>query len=352
MPPVRIWLNRNYATSVHLVGQLRANPEGTPVEVFASHVDASSPVLAVADHVLPEPDADDPDVAERALELCRRNRIDVFLPVAAQLAIARRRADFEAIGTALICPSAAAIEVLADKAETYRALPGDDLVPPHRLARTVRDFDEACRALRSDWTASSPLVVKPARGVGADGVRFLTKAGPSLAELLGPAGLWTSAQQFRTALHAAERAEAESVPDLLVMPYLPGPETSMDILARRGDMLAAVPRTKRGRLRILDGPDELYAMSARLVDTFQLDGLVNVQFRTYHGRPVLLEINSRPSGGMYQTGLAGVNMIWSAVAVALGRPTALELPRLGAEYVTVSGTVQLTEPELDIAAAS
>jgi hypothetical protein len=73
-----------------------------------------------------------------------------------------------------------------------------------------------------------------------------------------------------------------------------------------------------------------------------LDGLVNVQFRSFQGRPALLEINTRPSGGLYQTALAGVNLPWAAVELALGRPVGPLRPATGAAFVLVPSVVPLT----------
>lgn len=339
MSPVRIWLNRNYATSFHLIRQLRENPDGTPVQVIGSHVDPDSPVLAGCDEVVGEPEVSDPDFVDRCLQVCSDHRVQVFLPVAGQSAIARRRADFRAVGTALICPPAEAVTLLGDKAATYRDLAGSDWVPPWRPATDLRSFEAALAELAEHWTAHHPLVVKPARGVGADGVRFLTRQPPTLQSLVGPAGPFVPASLYREAV-----ARATEIPELLVMAYLSGPETSVDVLAAQGRTVAAVPRSKSGRSRSIDGRPELLAITEELVSRYRLDGLINVQFRWFGDRPVLLEVNTRPSGGLFQSELAGVNLAWAAVRLALGAPVAPLEPRLGTRYVTVSGLVRSAQP--------
>lgn len=322
--PIRIWLNRNFATSVHLHRQLRANPDGTPVDILASHPDPSSPTLIGVDEVLPEPDPAEPDFADRMLALCRRHGVDVLLPVAGQERIAARLADFAAAGVAVICPPAAAIEVLADKAATYRSIADLACVPPWRSVTTVAEFDDACAEL------GHSLVIKPARGVGAQGVRFLVESEPVLADLLGPVQATITRSSFRRAL-----AAATEIPELIVMPYLSGPETSVDVLADHGTLVSAVPRGKQGRWRTLDGDPRLMPLTRELVQRFELDGLVNVQFRFLGGEPMLLEINTRPAGGLFQTELSGVNLVWGAVRQALGLPAELAEPVLGERFVTV-----------------
>lgn len=326
--PIRIWLNRNFATSVHLHRQLRENPDGTPVDILASHPDPSSPTLVGVDEVLPEPDPEDPDFADRMLALCRRHGVDVLLPVAGQERIAERLGDFAAAGVAVICPPAAAIDVLGDKAATYRALSDLACIPPWRSVTTVAEFDDACADL------GLSLVIKPARGVGAQGVRFLVESEPVLADLLGPVQATVPRAAFRRALEAAAE-----IPELIVMPYLSGPETSVDVLADHGTLVSAIPRGKQGRWRTLDGDPRLMPLTRELVQRFELDGLVNVQFRFLGGEPMLLEINTRPAGGLFQTELSGVNLIWGAVRQVLGLPAELPEPILGERFVTVPALI-------------
>ena len=203
-------------------------------------------------------------------------------------------------------------------------------MPPWRVISRLAEFDAAVAEFDQFWTEAHPLIVKPTQGVGGDGVRFLTRTDLGLDALLGPVGPLLAASAMRQAL-----AEAERIPPILVMPYLDGPETSVDVLASSGRTLAAVPRCKIGRRRLIGGDPVLPRLAAEMVARFELDGLVNVQFRSFQGRPALLEINTRPSGGLYQTAFAGVNLPWAAVQVALGEdPGPLHL-RWGAEFVAV-----------------
>ncbi len=55
-------------------------------------------------------------------------------------------------------------------------------------------------------------------------------------------------------------------------------------------------------------------------------------------RPVLLDVNTRPAGGLHQLSLCGVNAPWAAVQLALGEdPGVIEPPFLGQDYAVVSG---------------
>ncbi|MFL5993845.1 MAG: ATP-grasp domain protein, partial [Streptomyces sp.] len=129
---VRVWLNRTYAENVFFMDQLRRNPSARAVEIHATHGDADSPVLAAADTAELEPEGLSPaGYVEFALDQCQRRGIDVFVPRLHQAAIVAHRADFAAIGTALLAPPPEAVAVFHDKVVAYEAVQAVGVpVPP------------------------------------------------------------------------------------------------------------------------------------------------------------------------------------------------------------------------------
>lgn len=351
MSGVHIWFNRNFATNMHTLEQIRNNADGREVTLFGSHVDVSSPMLTACDQAFLEPPLVGDEYADYALHFCQENAIDVFLPVLNQEAIAHRLADFEAAGVKVIAPPAGAIALLGDKANTYRALAGHpELIPPWREVHSSVEFADAVDYFADEFGPSTRLVLKPSRGVGADGVRFLVPGQPTLAGLLGPVEPIVTPEEVRRVMQSAESVGTH-IPGVLVMPYLQRPEISVDVLARDGEVVVGIPRVKEGRDRVLNCDPAVLPIAHELVKLFGLHALVNVQFRYWRDQPVLLEINTRPAGGLFQTSLTGVNVPWLAVKMALGEEiTAAEsTPTLGARYVTVTNLVPLDRtPEVQI----
>ncbi|WP_234425787.1 ATP-grasp domain-containing protein, partial [Streptomyces kebangsaanensis] len=75
----------------------------------------------------------------------------------------------------------------------------------------------------------------------------------------------------------------------------------------------------------------------RIAEGFGLHHLSNIQFRMYGDRPVLLDVNTRPAGGLHQLSLCGINAPWAAVLLALGEdPGEMTPPFLGQDYTVVS----------------
>jgi hypothetical protein len=330
---VRVWLNRTYAENVFFMDQLRRNPSDRAVEIHATHADPDSPVLAAADTADLEPEGLSPAAyVEYALDQCARRGIDVFVPRLHQAAIVAHRAEFAAAGTALLAPTPEAVAVFEDKATAYEAVRSVGVpVPPWWRVRTA---DELLAAVEELEAGGHRACFKPAAGAGGVGFRMITRAPFSLAHLEGFPGPYVQLDLVVEAL----RRSGEPV-DWLVMPRLEQPEVSVDCLTGTDNRLRlAVGRTKNGRRRGFT-LDERWLEPARLIaEGFGLHHLSNVQFRMFGGRPVLMDVNTRPAGGLHQLSLCGVNAPWAAVQLALGEdPGVIEPPFLGQDYTVVAG---------------
>ncbi|MGV9622313.1 ATP-grasp domain-containing protein [Streptomyces tendae] len=331
--PVRVWLNRTYAENVFFMDQLRRNPADRAVEIHATHGDPDSPVLAAADTADLEPEGLSPaGYVEYALDQCARRAIDVFVPRLHQSALVAHRAEFEAAGTALLAPPPEAVALFRDKVIAYEAVRAIGVpVPPWWRVRTA---DELVLAVEELEAGGHRACFKPASGAGGVGFRTVTRDPFSLAHLSGFPSPSVPLPLVVEALRAAE----EPV-NWLVMPRLEQPEVSVDCLTGTDNRVRlAVGRTKNGRRRGFTLHEQWLAPARRIAEAFGLHHLSNVQFRMYGDRPVLMDVNTRPAGGLHQLALCGVNVPWAAVRLALGDdPGELEPPFLGQDYAVVSG---------------
>lgn len=322
---------------------LRGNPDGTAVRIYATNVDPGAPALTACDVSALEPRrVSNHDYAEFALDFCRRHHIDVLIPPRRLEALAGRADDFAAVGTRLMCSPATSVDILTSKARTFQAARAAGIpVPDWRVVRRAGELREAVAAVTRDGELAC---VKPAGEFSAFGFRILDDTPLTLGGLLAPAEPIVTVDAVENALRRAEE-EGQRIPGLMVMPFLDGPEISVDCLSSPdGAVLSSVARAKDGRYRIMLHDPEVTAIAHRLVEHFRLSYLTNVQLRHRGGRPVLLEANPRPSAGLFQTTCTGVNLYWAAVRLLLsGSPGALPEPRLG-------GRVAVTEAITEVAA--
>ncbi|WP_369264047.1 ATP-grasp domain-containing protein [Streptomyces sp. R35] len=330
---VRVWLNRTYAENVFFMDQLRSNPQHRAVEIHATHGDADSPVLAAADVASMEPEGLSPRAyVEYALDHCARHSIDVFVPVLHQAAIVAQRAEFAALGTALLAPPAEAVAIFQDKVTAYEAVQKVGVpVPPWWRVRTEEELVTAVEALEA---AGHKACFKPASGAGGVGFRVITRAPFSLNHLNGFPSPYVPLDLVVEALRAADQPV-----DWLVMPRLEQPEVSVDCLTGPdGRIRMAVGRTKNGRRRGFTLHPSWIEPARLLAEKFALHYLTNIQFRMFGDEPVLMDVNTRPAGGLHQLAQCGVNAPWTAVQLALGEETGDVVPPfLGQDYTVVSG---------------
>lgn len=334
---VRVWLNRTYAENVFFMDQLRRNPSDRAVEIHATHGDADSPVLAAADTAELEPEGLSPaGYVEYALAQCRRRGIDVFVPRLHQSAVVAHRAEFEAVGTALLAPPPEAVAVFQDKVIAYEAVQAVGVpVPPWWR---VRNADELVAAVEELEEAGHKACFKPASGAGGVGFRVITRSPFSLMHL---SGFPTPYVQLDLVVDALRRSD-EPV-DWLVMPRLEQPEVSVDCLTGPDNRVRlAIGRSKSGRRRGFTLQEQWLEPARLIAEGFGLHYLSNIQFRMFGDTPVLMDVNTRPAGGLHQLSLCGVNVPWLAVQLALGEdPGEVVPPFLGQDYTVVSGPRQL-----------
>lgn len=336
---VRIWINRTYATTFHAIRMLRENPAGEPLWVLGSHADLDSPVLALCDSVFPEPvELAGDEYVELALAVCADQAIDVFWPTWQQEAVAAARHRFEALGTQVMVSPAEAIALLEDKDATYRsALSLGVPVPEYRTVTTAEEFVAAYEDLDA---IGHEVCFKPTTGVGGAGFRIVTTARPTVGSLM--VGL-TSRVHLGTVVDLL--SSVPTFEPLMVMPLLTGAEFSVDTLSLGGEVGVAIPRLKvdgSRRVELVEAP-ELVEHVRALVGAHRLSYLSNVQFRADStGTPYLLEVNTRPSGGLFQSCLAGVNMPWAALQTLRHGVMPHAQPTLPVTLTTLPMVVELT----------
>ena len=342
---MRVWFNRTFATHAHTITLLRANPDGEQVWVLGSHADPDSPVLGACDHTIAEPDLVGMEYLTWALEVCRAYAVDVFFPRLHMELVAQHRDLFAADGVAVVVGPYVPMALLADKGAAYADAAAAGLhVPPH----LVVDSPEGLADAFADMVAVDGTVcVKPVSGVGAAGFQVLSQHAPSWAQLSGMKARTVPVAGYVDAMQRARDAGVV-LPQLLVMPWLPGPEVSVDCLGGvDGALLAGVPRAQHGRRYVL-GDGEALEVARVIVARHNLFSLSNTQVRYWRNPgsddrplPYLLETNTRMAGGLFQSALAGVNLAWAGAVQALGRDVGDLTPSLGGQYAKVSGTCEL-----------
>ncbi len=275
--------------------------------------------MAQCDIFEPEPAGrEEAGFIEWSLEMVRRHGVDLIIPRRYGSWFARARKRFSAVGAQVLVPAdAETLDTIENKAALYRALPPQMVnVPRFHVVRDLTAFDDAC----ADLSLLGTVCIKPTVGIAARGFRVLNKA---LGAGRADGDVYMSREQAR-----AELAAMTVFPELMVMPYLAGPERSLDCLGLNGVLVCAVVRRKSQEgEQLLEDHQELLQVARKLTEVLNLSGLYNIQFMEGEdGRQYLLEINTRMAGGVHLGAASGVCLPYWAVRLATGSACLEDVP--------------------------
>jgi carbamoyl-phosphate synthase large subunit len=302
-----------------------------PVEVVAVDVDPNAAGRHFADAFETVPRGDDAGYVERLVEIVRRHRVDIVLPWSDEeaLALGARRNEIQAAGALLACADLPALEIMRDKKLTLASLGAAGVpVPRWEVVETPVKFDAALARLR---LSTGEAVAKPLRSRGNRDTFVIRSDVKGVTDFHGSREThldWdTFGAEFRVALHAR-------LP-VIVMERLVGPVFDIDILARDGGIVRAVARERtnpagipfRGSTFRTD--PALAAIAAGVGQALGLSWLYDIDVMTGRdGRPVVIEVNPRPSGSIAASIIAGVPFYEDLIDLTLGRvpPPAADPP--------------------------
>jgi biotin carboxylase len=303
---------------------------GAAIRVTASHADSDSPYRLAADDFVIEP---------RGLD--RLNYAAWFHWQARQLgatlvwpqhnAASILSTPFPLAMRAIAAADSVTLQTLSDKALTYAACSGTTIpIPSHRVASTSGALRTALDELGAE---SAAVCIKPLTSTYGHGFRKVVHHADPLHLLL------TNATDLVSRDHLlATYSASTSPPPLLVMPYLTGPEFSIDCLASNGRLLRHVARRKQAdtRLQLLTTSSALRRIAEAVTAHFNLNAVFNLQLREHEGVLFLLEINARMSGGLAITSFSGLSFPEWAVRLATGAsPTEIPMPRYDLRVATI-----------------
>lgn len=327
----RVWFSRASSSLYPALLTLKQRPLGNALEVYSSHSQWDAPALCASDVALLEPAELKGDAyIAWCLDFCREHRIDVFVPGGARAQIADRREEFALTGTRImVAADGATLRHLEDKSG-FLAGVTPEIAPVARYVtvNTAEEFADAVTTLRA---TCEKVCFKPSQSIFGLGFYVLKDDLKPVNRLLDGHANVISFEEACGILRTQEKFR-----DVLVMEYLPGTEYSVDCVGRRGELVCAIVRAKlrgseaEGSSQLIQENAEVEEMARAVTRRYGLDGLYNMQFRegADGGRPKLLEVNGRMSGGMALACLTGVHLLELAIQVALAGPEA-PLPEVG-----------------------
>lgn len=317
---IRVWFNHWFSTSYRLIELMKENAE-EQVWVVGTNKQPNSVIRNVCDEWYDEPVTDGDAYVDDCIRFCKEHRIDVFVPRRKMLDISRNKSRFDEIGVKIMADEYSKLQLLADKASTYDLFRQQDgteskvSIPAYCEACTAEEFERAYAGIKAQY---DQVCVKFVFDEGGMSFRKIVEEENPYHLLKLYAGNAVPYQRYLEWLKAIEPFDK-----LMIMPYLPGKEISVDCL-RTSQGLIAIPRYKgAARHEEIIYDDRILKMTDCIMESIPLEYPCNIQFKLKENQPYLLEINTRMSGGLQMSCLAaGVNIPNIALNKLLGR----ELP--------------------------
>ena len=334
-----VWLAEGQSSQRDMLASLQTlkNHADTSFNIIASHRHNRPEIFEFADSVYHEPSTSTADNDEQAvlesveplmprwqfvLEQAQKNKVKVLLTGRNGIDYEDKREAFDAAGIRLLtgATSVAALEVIDDKFAFMQQCHEHDIP----VAEAWRFDNVAELEALLDMHGDQPLCVKPVTGIFAQGFWRLDLAKndgeqyDSFEHLYFTEEKKINTAQFINAYANSLMVQERPIP-MLLMPYLSGQEYSIDVVCEYGEVLAAVTRYKTGKIQHIGYEQAVMDVVIPLIKAFGCDGIVSVQTKADDdGHHRVLEINSRPSGGIDYTTHSGVDLTQVGFAYWLG----------------------------------
>ena len=290
---IRIWFNHWFSTAYSIIQLIKKDE--SDFQIIGSNEREQAVYKKVCDEWHIEPVLKDEEYVSYCLDFCEKNRIDIFAPRRKLVAISRHKDQFERIG----------VKVLVDDYE--------GIVPEYCSVTTADEFLHAYESLKEKH---SSVCFKFVNDEGGNSFRRIVDHENAFSELRWRQGSRITIRKAYSAL-----SEVERFGPVIVMPYLPGEEISVDCLKTK-DGIIAVPRYKgTSRAERIKYDPDIIRYCQDFYGKVNLEMPCNIQYKFSGEIPYILEVNTRMSGGVQMSYVgSGINIPNIAINKLLGRP--------------------------------
>lgn len=280
------------------------------------------------------PRADDIDYADKVLEICKREKVDIYFPnISVEVeAVSKRKKEFEALGTIVSSADNTYVEIANNKLKVYQKLRGIGVdVPEFYPVNNINDFVVGCKKLGYQ---QKPVCLKVVNNSGSRGVRIIDnkKNRYDIFANEKPNSFFTSYDDMLDVLKSTDKLD-----EMMLLEYLPGNEYTVDMLADKGKVLYEVGRENIVSLMsiaqdsIVHKIDSAYDVAREVVELLSFDGNIGIDFmKDENGVPKITDINPRITATVSVIAAAGVNLPYLRVKQLLGE----KLPDCNVRYGT------------------
>lgn len=309
---VKVWLNHWFSTARNIIELMREN--NPDLHVTGSNENEYSVIKSVCDEWYQEPVLKDEKYVDFCLDFCKEHGIDVFMPRREMLKISEYRMRFEDVGVKVMMDDYDIVSILNHKEAAYDYFKDNNIgnVPDYYIVTTQADFITAYEKLKSKY---DQVCFKFSRDEGGKSFRLIDNQRKGYTALFKKQNTRMTLDDVLDAL-----SEREIFAPIMIMPFLPDEEISVDCLDTQKGLIA-LPRVKGyDKYETIRYDSEILELCETFQSKAKLKCPYNIQFKYLNGVPYFLEVNTRMSGGIHMACYAcGVNIPQIALQKLLGK---------------------------------
>lgn len=309
---MRVWFNHWFSTAYRLMELLKQGDSS--ITIISSNKLKLAVYQEISSEFYLEPiNISDNDYVLWCLDFCKKHNIDVFIPRRGRLEISKNLQLFlDNNIKVMVHTDSSLVECLEDKFETAKIFKENNLcnVPDLYLVDNVEDFKRAYKELENK---NEKVCVKYNRDEGGLSFHIVEKDRNYIHNLRTNIGTRISYNILVDILYQTDEFEK-----LIVMPYLEGPEISIDSLNTHKGFIGLAREKIGTRATRIKFDKELYEVSKKFAEITNITMPYNLQMRWHNNQIYLLEVNTRMAGGTYKSCLTGINMPYIAYCELMG----------------------------------
>lgn len=316
--------------NVYMPGTCKAIKENgeRKIRLIGADMNEDDTILQMCDVYYSVPRGDDPHYVEVLLEICKKEKVDVLIPImSVELeTLSSNKEKFQKNGTIISVSNIESLKIANNKLALFEYLEREGLpCPKYVPVKTIEDVDKAIEKI------GYPIVFKASEGSGSRGMRIIDPSKSRFDILFNekPNSCYTTLKEFKETLCEG------TMPEMHAMEYLPGDEYTVDLLVDNGKVKYSMCR--RGlnvqTSIILDGivekEPEICELCNKVAERLHLTGNIGFDVKKReNGEAVIMECNPRATAGVAEFVPSGVNLLYLCIKQCLGE----ELPEIEPEY--------------------
>lgn len=290
---ITLWFNQCFSTIYYTIQQYK-NMYGNSIKIIGTSSNPEHVFKVACDEFYVEPSDYD---KEWALNFCAEHKVDIFFVKKNRIKLSKYKEEFERAGVKIVTDDYTTHKLFDSKAEAYNEMNmrcKNLNIPEFKVAKTISEFKAL---VNNPWTENK-LCYKLDSDEGGGSFRVISDKRKKHGMELAPTFAVTSNQAIEQAEQAEKNKEFKPI---IVMELLSSPEISVDCYNSKQGFVCTTRKKQGGRLQRIESIKEIEDTCREIQKAFKFKFPWNIQFMSdpETGKPMILEINTRLSGGSH-----------------------------------------------------